>query len=248
MLPELDTRKQEILRAVIRSYIETAEPVGSEVVAQRGHLGVSPATVRNEMVALEEMGYLTQPHTSAGRVPTDHGYRVYVDSLQGHDEPLSAGERLRLRRHLATVLRERERIPKDAARMLATVTNYASLASQAQPDRFVFYLEGAANILIQPEFRDARTARPVLEALEREEVIADLLKGTPEEQVSTAIGSEHRVEDLRGCSVVATTYRIGGRSVGALGIVGPTRMPYARVIALVRYLARSLNDVLAELS
>jgi len=82
VLPELDTRKQEILRAVIRSYVETAEPVGSEVLAQRARLGVSSATIRNEMAALEEMGCLAQPHPSAGRIPTDHGYRVYLaDSL-----------------------------------------------------------------------------------------------------------------------------------------------------------------------
>src|SRR5437867_12529500 len=80
MQATLDARKQEILRAVIRSYIETAEPVGSEVVAHQGHLGVSAATIRNEMAALEELGYLAQPHPSAGRIPTDRGYRAYVIS------------------------------------------------------------------------------------------------------------------------------------------------------------------------
>src|SRR3989454_11904924 len=245
VLPELDTRKQEILRTVIRSYIETAEPVGSEVVAQRGRLGVSSATIRNEMATLEERGYLVQPHTSAGRIPTDHGYRVYVNSLADQEEPLSAGERLRLRRRLVTALRERTRVPEEVARTLATVTNYASVVSQLH--RY-FHLEGAANILIQPEFRDARAARPILEALEREEVIAGLLEGAPDQQVSVTIGSEHRVEDLRGCSVVAAAYRIEARPAGALGIVGPTRMPYARVIAFVRYLAESLDDVMAGLA
>src|SRR5437870_3384211 len=103
MQATLDARKQEILRAVIRSYIETAEPVGSEVVAHQGHLGVSAATIRNEMAALEELGYLAQPHPSAGRIPTDRGYRAYVDQLADTDAPLSTGERLRLRRRLATV-------------------------------------------------------------------------------------------------------------------------------------------------
>lgn len=248
MLAELDARKQEILQAIVRSYIETAEPVGSEVVAHQGRLHVSAATIRNEMAALEDLGYLVQPHPSAGRIPTDRGYRAYVDQLADTDAPLSAAERLRLRRRLATAARHSEWMPKEAARTLATVTRYTSLASQSQPDRYIFYLEGAANMLIQPEFRDARAARPVLEALEREEVVADLLERTPEEQISITIGGEHRVQDLRGCSVVAAAYRVGGRPVGALGIVGPTRMPYARVITLVRYLAESLNDVMAELS
>src|SRR5207247_32936 len=198
--------------------------------------------------ALEELEYLAQPHPSAGRIPTDRGYRAYVDQLADTDVPLSTGERLRLRRRLATAVRERERIPKEAARTLANVTKYTSLVAQLQPDRFVFHLEGAANILIQPEFRDARAARPILEALEREEVIAGLLEGAPEQQVSVTIGSEHRVEDLRGCSVVAAAYRIEARPAGALGIVGPTRMPYARVIAFVRYLAESLDDVMAGLA
>jgi len=248
MQATLDARKREILRAVIRSYIETAEPVGSEVVAHQGHLGVSAATIRNEMAALEELGYLAQPHPSAGRIPTDRGYRAYVDQLADTDAPLSTGERLRLRRRLATAVQERERIPKEAARTLANVTKYTSLVAQLQPDRFVFHLEGAANILIQPEFRDARAARPILEALEREEVIAGLLESAPEQQVSVTIGSEHRVEDLRGCSVVAAAYRIEARPAGALAIVGPTRMPYARVIAFVRYLAESLDDVMAGLA
>ncbi len=338
---DLDTRKQEILRTVIRSYIETAEPVGSEALAQRTRLGVSAATIRNEMATLEEMGYLAQPHPSAGRIPTDRGYRVYVDSLL-EDQALSSGERTKLRRRLASALVERERVPEEIARTLATVTHYASLVAQSHPDRLVFkhlhliplsatrvltvivtnagvlrgrtldllepmepealdrlsrlvsqrlagyslgeitnevltqvvgevawqqrvvrqltewllrqmlaadhqvHIEGTVNILTQPEFRDARSARLVLEALEREEVLTDLLAGTPDRSVWITIGSEHRIEDLRGCSVVAAAYRVGGRSVGTLGIVGPTRMEYARVISLVRYLADSLSDVLAE--
>ncbi len=287
-MPELDTRKQEVLRAVIRSYIDTAEPVGSEALAQRRRLGVSSATIRNEMAALEGLGYLTQPHASSGRIPTDRGYRVYVDSLL-EAEHLSAAERLRLRRRLAAAQQERERAPAEAARTLATVTNYASLAAQAHPDRLVFkhlhflpvestrvlpvivtsagvlrgptlellepmdpdgldrlsrmvserlegqslgditdevlirivheaawqqlvvrqltqwllqhmpaadrriHIEGTANILSQPEFRDARVARPVLEALEREDLMTDLLQAMPDRQVGITIGSEHRI-------------------------------------------------------
>jgi len=337
----LDARKQEILRTVIRSYIGTAEPVGSEVLAQRSRLRISAATIRNEMAMLEEMGYLTQPHPSAGRIPTDRGYRVYVDSLL-EGAALSMSERTRLRRQLANALEERDRFPEEIARTLATVSHYASLVAQSHPDRLVFkhlhlvpvesthviavivtnagvirgrmvdllepvdaegldglsrlvshrlegyalgditeavltrvldeaarqqrvvrqltewllhqmlaasreiHVEGTLNILTQPEFRDARAARSVLEALEREEVLSNLLKAAPDRPVWIAIGSEHRIEDLRGCSVVAAAYRVGGRSVGTIGIVGPTRMPYARVISLVRYLADSVSDVLTE--
>src|SRR5256886_17364692 len=114
MQASLDARKQEILRAVIRSYIETAEPVGSEVVAHQGHLGVSAATIRNEMAALEELGYLAQPHPSAGRIPTDRGYRAYVDQLADTDVPLSTGERWRFRGVLAPRVGEEGRSRKKA--------------------------------------------------------------------------------------------------------------------------------------
>jgi len=245
VVPDLDERKRGILRAVIRAYVETAEPVGSEGLAQRSGLGISAATIRNEMAALEELGYLTQPHTSAGRIPTDRGYRVYVDSLQ-EDEPLPAGERLRLRRHLGAILAERKRVHEGVVRALAAMTRHASLVAQSYPDLLVFKL--LHFILTQPEFSDARAAEPVLEALESEDVVKELLEGAPDRRVWITIGSEHRIEDLRGCSVVAAAYRIGGRRVGALGIVGPTRMNYARVIPLVRHLADSLSDALVELS
>lgn len=340
-MPDLDVRKQDILKATIRSYVDTAVPVGSETLAQQRRLGVSSATIRSEMASLEEMGYLTQPHTSAGRIPTDRAYRVYVDSLLDADE-LSPVERSRVRRRMMRVLEDLQVLPEAVARTLASVTDYASLVAQSHPESLQFrhlhfiplsstrvlavivtnagvlrgqtldlqapydpdgldrlsrlvsrrlaglslgeitdevlaravdeaawqqriahelvqwlrrqspagaggrvHIEGTANILKQPEFRDARAAQPVISALEREDVIAGLLAGAPEREVWITIGGEHRIEDLRGCSVVAAAYRVGGQPVGALGIVGPTRMQYARVIALVRYLSSSLSEFLA---
>lgn len=341
---ELDSRKQEILKTVIDTYIHAAEPVGSESVAHRIRLGISPATIRNEMAVLEEIGYLSHPHTSAGRVPTDRGYRFYVDSML-EEEQLTPQERYRIRRRFVNLTEEIGRVPEEAARTLASVTNYASVVAEPRPDRRVFkhlhfiplsstqvmavivtntgalegmmldlveplalqeldrlsrmvsqrlegctlveitdemlakvvdeaawqqrilhqlaqwlrhnfpagadrrvYIEGTANILKQPEFQDARAARPVLTALEREEVVADLLEHTPNRQVWVTIGREHRYEDLRGCSVVAAVYQVGGHDAGALGIVGPTRMKYSKVISLVRYLADSLTGLLRQSS
>lgn len=341
-MPELDARKQDVLKAVINAYVRTAAPVGSELLAHRTPIAVSAATIRNEMAALEELGYLSQPHTSAGRVPTDRGYRVYVDSML-EEEQLAPGERNRIRWRILSLLEERERVPEEAARTLASATNYASVVAQPRADRLVFkhlhlipltstqvmaviatnagvfrekmidlhgpmepeeldrlsrlvshrlegyplgeitddlltkvmdeaarhqrilhqltlwlrrnapvgadrriYIEGTANILKQPEFQDARAAQPVLSALEREEVIAALLQGAPDRQVWITIGSENQFEDLRGCSVVAAAYRAGGQAMGSLGIVGPTRMPYAKVISLVRCLAESLSETYSQ--
>lgn len=338
---DLDARKQEILEAVIQTYVHEAEPVGSERIAQRLRARVSPATVRNEMAALEDLGILTHPHTSAGRVPTDLGYRLYVNMLL-ESPPPSPQERARLRRMLADH-EQRQEIAEVLARVLAAVTECAALVSAPLPERQRFkhlhfipvsptevmavivtdagevqgrafdvreglepealdrlsrlisqrlqgyalheitggllarmvdeaawqqrilrelvewvqarlpggaerrvYIEGAANILKQPEFRDARAAGPVLTALEDEAVVTDLLRSAPDREVWVIIGTEHRREELRGTSVVAAPYRMGGHSVGALGIVGPTRMQYGRIISLVRYLAGSIGDLLGE--
>jgi heat-inducible transcriptional repressor len=345
---ELDARKEQILWAVIREYVARAEPVPSEVVFQKYPLGVSPATIRSGMHALTEMGYLHQPHTSAGRVPTDRAYRLYVDRLlaaeRGSASPeggwrLSPAERDRIRRRL--VAREvPEEALEEAVQTLASLTEYPSVAStprgsrrlrhvhlvplaedrallvlvaeggaaeqrvlrlerpasgeeleevsrlvsrwleavvgqvqgeslerlaaQARSHRELlasvvaqlrrataargsvrFFVEGVANILKQPEFQDVRRARPVLAALDRQEVLRDVLLPAPPE-VHVRIGRENPVDDMRDCSVVAAAYRVGGRAVGVVGVVGPTRMPYARTIALVRYLAQTLSETLSR--
>ncbi len=247
----LDVRKQEILRAVIHAYVQDAEPVGSERIAARLGMRVSPATIRNEMAVLETMGYLSHPHTSAGRVPTDRGYRCYVDTLLP-EEHLTPGERARFRSLIAHRVDSGD-IAEDVARALASVTEYASVVAPPAQARsaprlhLVVVVKGTANILKQPEFQDARAAQPVLSALETDELLSDLLHAVRDREMWVTIGSEHRHESLRGTSVVAAAYR-GEGTVGALGIVGPTRMKYARVISLVRYLAGSLSETLGKTS
>src|SRR5579883_3226214 len=328
---QLEGRRREILKMVIDDYILTAEPIGSEAVRDRHRLGVSSATVRNEMAALEEMGFLRQPHTSAGRVPTDRGYRVYVDSLL-EEEQVSSSERAWIRRSVAVT--DPDRALERAARTLAEVTEYASVVAEPGPhqqvirhlhliplggrralvvvvtDAGVFegkmvefaeemssdewdrlsqeisrriagwslsdltdraldvvigeaalyrrilaaparvHTEGTSNILKQPEFQDVHRARPVLSALEREEILADLLyacAGGGEGRVRITIGAENRREEMRDCSVVSAPYCVGGRPAGVVAIVGPTRMRYGKVISLVRFLADTLSDVLSQL-
>ncbi len=131
-MADLEGRRREILRLVINDYILTAEPIGSEAVRERHRLGVSAATVRNEMATLEELGYLHQPHHSAGRVPTDHGYRVYVDFLV-EAEQIPPAERTRIRRTIAAA--ELDRAMEQAARALAVVTECASVVAAPRPDQ-----------------------------------------------------------------------------------------------------------------
>ncbi len=342
----LDARKQQILWAVIREYVARAEPVASESLCHRYGLGVSAATIRHGMHALTEMGYLHQPHTSAGRVPTDRAYRLYVDRLMAGqvqdvpEHPLRPAERERIRRRVQSHDRPEDALA-EAAHTLAALTDYASVTSTpggprrfrhvhlvaltddralmvlvtdgAPPDQRVvrlrrrasqeelqevsrlvsqalsgvaleditdatvdrltrtapahrdlvaavagqlrryagvrtgvrFFVDGASNILKQPEFQDVRRARPVLAALDREDVLRDVLLPAPAD-VHVRIGRENPVDDMRDCSVVAAAYRVGGRPAGVVGVVGPTRMPYARTIALVRFLAHTLSQTLSR--
>ena len=339
----LDGRRREILKLIIDDYVLMAEPIGSEAVLSRHSLGVSPATVRNDMAILEEMGYLAQPHTSAGRVPTEQAYRVYVDSML-EEERVSSVERTRIR--LALLGAEGERPVEQAARTLASATNFAAViapvtdheqrvqhlhliplsprralvvvitddgvfegktaefgtpispeeldrlsheitrriagrplreladygdkAPNAPTEEPAFYQrvldeverlvreqrlyastrvfsEGKANILKQPEFQDVRRAQPVLSALEQEDVVVELLRlGDAGEGVRISIGRENKREEMKECSVITAAYYLRDRPAGVLGIVGPTRMRYSKVVSLVSYLADSLGEVLRE--
>lgn len=136
-MTQLDERKRAVLCAVVEEYIRSAEPVGSEHPAVRERVGVSPATIRNTMAALEELELLTHPHTSAGRVPTDAGYRAYVDMML-HTEPLPAAERQTIRRRLERSAADPDEVPEEAARVLALVTRYASVVASASLEHQTF--------------------------------------------------------------------------------------------------------------
>jgi heat shock gene repressor HrcA len=126
-IPELGARKSAVLRAVVEEYVRSGEPVGSETIAERSSVGVSSATIRNEMAALEELGYLTHPHTSAGRIPTDHGYRHYVDSLPAGGR-LREAQRRAIASYFAKVMVDLEEVLKGSVQLLSRMTQYAGLA------------------------------------------------------------------------------------------------------------------------
>jgi heat-inducible transcriptional repressor len=334
-LPALADRQRELLRAVIREYIATAEPVASAALVRRYGLGVSSATVRSELAALEEMGLLTHPHTSAGRVPTDLGYRYFIESLMPRPGLLpaeqvtvshqfqqalsSTTEWLRLAastlarltaeaaivtqpstarsalKHVEAVpinerrvllvavleggavhqqlveLREpvtTERLRRLSAQLTATFGNTGSASVRAAvaqesaveaqitsalarllaehdathlPD---VYYDGIQNILAQPEFAATDSIRDIVRLLEDRTRLATIL---PHElgagEVHVAIGSEHRLEPLRGLSLVFGRYGGDGDDIGYIGIVGPTRMDYARSIGAVRYIGSLMSDL-----
>lgn len=339
---ELDARKMRILQAIIDDYIMTATPVGSRTIAKRADIGFSPATIRNEMADLEEMGYLDQPHTSAGRVPSDKAYRLYVNSIMQRAK-LSEAEVRYIRDHYSRRLDEVEEVVKQTAWVLSSMTKYTSMVLAPQlhaiklkyihlvpvaedkalviivtdagmtrdsiirippgmaPDalerlgrtltaRFAncrldeitlaqfnelsgevaqqraFFdemlrsvrrsmakggrsveLSGATNILNYPEYSDMDRARALLTAIEEKDLLYRVLTEATNVEFSVRIGSENEDESIQDCSVVTATYKIGSNPIGSFGVIGPTRMDYARVLAMLGLIGRSLSDVLTNM-
>lgn len=341
---DLSQRKQKILKAIIDEYIGTAEPVGSRVIAKKDDLGLSSATIRNEMADLEEMGYLIQPHTSAGRIPTDIGYRFYVNSLmKRYKMSVEALEKLN------TIMAERvnhlEMIIKKASLIASTLTEYttvvtspklnssvikklelvnlghgnvmaliitgtgmvknqsvaislsdeqASMLSKIISDRisgrtadeltfdiikdieneadksldipskilinilnFVYeaidsldeteiYLNNAKSILSYPEFSDTKKAREMLEFLESKENLVKMI-GTPKDGVDVKIGAENEFAELENSSLVTVNYKVGDKVVGRIGVIGPKRMNYAKVIASLDCISNQIDKILGEM-
>ncbi|MEN6357301.1 MAG: heat-inducible transcriptional repressor HrcA [Armatimonadota bacterium] len=335
----LDSRKQVILKAVVTDYVRTVEPVGSHQLVERYEFGVKSATIRNEMAELAELGYLHQPHTSAGRIPSDLGYRFFVDRLMGQlgvntQEAARAKDKMESRRAEVDVIIEQ------SCRILSSLAHYTSLAThpavrdavishvstadighskmltvivldngrvlhdmldfdkcdcikatnflsrklvgralaevtsmepvdedsahmtkllgkvlkflkqEIEPSEEVdVHLEGTSYFIAQPEFKDAERLEAVLSVLEKRSALCKLFSavylGT---DVSVIIGSENPLDEMRECSFVGATYRIGGRTAGTIGVLGPTRMDYPRAVSTVEFMARNVGEMLTALS
>lgn len=258
MLTTLGERKSKILEAVIDLYIRSAEPVGSKAVADTCSLGVSSATIRSEMAILEEMGLLVQPHTSAGRVPTDQGYRYYVDGLRERLS-LAEGEAMRLQTMLSELRRlENEDMMRQVSSMLSNRTCAISLVMSPGDSRRIYFW-GISQLLHQPEFGDVRRVEILVDLLEGDFRLADILSEEIEtvavpasfddpvgRRVHVRIGSENRYAELAGMSLVAAEYSRHGEPGGIVGLIGPTRMDYGTAIPMVDFTARSLSRLLGD--
>lgn len=338
----LTERRQNILRLIIEDYVASAEPVGSRALVRKNALGLSPATIRNEMADLEILGYLEQPHTSAGRVPSAKGYRLYVDNLlapeqlcekdvsliehwyQSKTQRLDEVFRLtakilsRMTRNLSFVLTQAHeerifrymkflplneerailvlvtdagvvenrvfRLPPGVAwdeleqvaerlsqrlsgvslanlddRLLqevreAIIQNAALFAdmvamlreTQNASKQEQLYLGGATHLLNQPEFRDLEKARGLLSVIEEERLVRDLLQVPKEDGVIITIGEENKFSGIQDCSMIQATYRLDGKTVGTLAVLGPTRMEYAKIISVVNFLHHHLKSVVEK--
>ena len=342
MAVTLDERKKKILKAIIKTYMETGEPVGSRTISKYADLNVSSATIRNEMSDLTDMGYIIQPHTSAGRIPSDKGYRLYVDELMKEKEE----EISEIREMMIEKTDKMEKMLKQAAKVLASNTNYATMISVPQyrgnkikfiqlsrvsdlqlvavvvsdnnlvrnqiieldesmddqtilklnlllntnlngipiqdinlgmiarlkeqagihsgvvatvldavaatihvdEDDMEIYTSGTTNIFKYPELADKSRASELIDAFENKEDLLDLARermaDTENTGIQVYIGDEMPTRSMKDCSVVTVTYELGEGMQGTIGIIGPKRMDYEKVVDSLKSLKAQLDGVL----
>ena len=337
---ELDERKEKILKAIIQTYLETGEPVGSRTISKYSDLQLSSATIRNEMSDLEELGYIIQPHTSAGRIPSDKGYRFYVDQLMKEKE----NEVTEMQELVIQRVDRVELLLKQLAKLLAVNTNYETMISgpqyhhtklkfiqlsrveagkllivtvlegniiknsivrldaelnddeilnlnillnnslngltieqinldvisnmkeqagdrrqvvdlvlnevaeaiRANEEDLQIYTEGTTNIFKYPELSDGQKASQLISTLEQKELLKNLFteagEGSEKHEIQVYIGNETPVQSMQDCSVVTANYVLGDGLRGTIGIIGPKRMDYEKVVSTLRSLMSQLED------
>ncbi|OGY25045.1 MAG: hypothetical protein A2Y57_02730 [Candidatus Woykebacteria bacterium RBG_13_40_7b] len=239
-MEDLNSRQQDLLKAVVEEYTSTAEPVGSENLVEKYNLGISPATVRNEMVRLTELGYLAQPHTSAGRIPTPTGIKFYINSLM-KEQSLPVKDEVAVREELWEHRFEFPRLLKLSARRLAEKTGSLALAASDEGELYHF---GSHAILDMPEFYDIDLTKTILLLLDQNELLGEIFnKAVGEEEVHVLIGDDLGYEYLRPCSIVFSHFGSGVGKSGAIGVVGPSRMEYNRIFPTVRYFGSLLDEI-----
>ncbi len=331
---ELDRRKKRILQAIIEEYIETAEPVSSGNLVDE--LDCSSATIRNEMAELEKIGLIEKTHTSSGRVPSQKGYRYYVDELV-RDDKLSKKEMEIIKERLETKVNDLEDLTRIATNTLSEITHYTTIAiapdvqnhaivdikfvllgsrvlmaliltdsgiiresvikfdediTQEQVDDLTqlfnsklvgkplevisgpiedfimdelkmgieiikkiideinkiiinskqVFLDGANKVTDMPEFKKADVAKDFLNVLDAKDLVADVLNTGVADDINIYIGEESEMEELKNFSIVTFNHLLEGKDIGTIGIIGPTRMDYSKVISVLKYISKKLND------
>lgn len=238
----MDTRQKKILSAVVELYTKTALPVGSQTLIEHFKFPVSSATLRNDMVALEEAGYLYQPHVSAGRIPTDVGYRFYVEEMMG-DEDLSHEDQRRLQKELLIMKAKQARLGRSTTKLLSMLSG--NLAVSGLIDKDEFYDFGIKELMEKPEFQEIDELCRLVETLdsldERIDVIFAKL-GNGETQIF--IGEENPIKGIANCSMVVAPYQ-SSEGKGILAIIGPKRMDYAKNKSLIEYMKKLLGSSLS---
>ena len=227
-------RKEKLLLSVIHEYIKKATPVASKMLAGRGGFKISSATLRNEMADLEEEGYLVQPHTSAGRIPTEAGFAYYLASLSGKEAVLDNKEKKELQR----AARTNEFPEKNLAKVLAELSEEAVILAFGKND---VYYTGLSNLFTKPEFQDQNLVYRIGEVVDHlDEIINEIFEETKEE-IKILIGKKNPFSE--SCGAVVSRYCGKNKKAGLVAVLGPIRMDYGKNIALVREVKDLLNKI-----
>ncbi len=238
---DLTQRQIQILKSLIEEYIETAEPVGSETLEKKHNLSASPATIRNEMVRLTDMGYLKKPHSSAGRVPTPVGMKFYVKQLMKEKE-VSVAEEVAVKEKLWDYRGEEGKFMKQLTKNLADKTKALAIATTSEGD---FYVSGYANILDMPEFYDIDITRALLSIIEEFDYFYDLFAHVlGDEDVHVLLGEELGPRLSGPYGFVFTHFQSPKQIGGDIGVLGPSRLNYRQIVPTLR----CFRDVIEEIS
>lgn len=241
MIHNLTQRQIEVLKAIVEEYINTAEPVGSETLEKKYNLSASPATIRNEMVHLSELGYIKKPHSSAGRVPTPDGMKFYVRELMKEKE-LSVVEEVALKEKIWDYRDTSQKFFKEVAKSLADKTKTMSIITTHQGD---IICAGFANILDMPEFFDIDLTRTLLSMVEEYEYFKNLFDsvGFDDDDTHVLLGEDLGTQ-LRGpYGIVYTHYNTPSNIRGEIGVIGPVRLNYTQVVPTVRYFGNLIEEI-----
>lgn len=233
----MNKRQEEILAAIIEEYTNSAVPVGSKILVEKYGFDISPATIRNDMARLEEEGFLHQPHISAGRIPTDKGYRFFVEEIMG-DEELSLSDQKKLQTELLKLKAQHQRLSRTTAKLLSGMSGNLAISS-VEKDFSEF---GIRELLEKPEFREVDEFCKVVEALDFiDENVDMILAKMKTDETKIFIGKDNPIKGINNCSMVVSPYTTKAGERGVLAIIGPKRMKYAENKSLLDYVRKLLS-------
>jgi len=236
----MNERQEKILGAVVREYTKTAFPVGSEILARKYLLDTSSATIRNDMVFLEKEGFLYQPHISAGRIPTDQGYRYFVEEIM-KEKTLSRKEQLNLQREILKIKAQNVRLSRTIAKLLSGLTGNLVISGILEKEEFTNF--GMRELLNEPEFQELDEVCRLAETLDYvDEMFKQINKKIDDEEVKIFIGKENPIDKISSCSMIVAPYKTKSGETGILALIGPKRMEYARNKSLIEYIKSVISN------
>lgn len=235
----MNSRQKQVLSAIVELYTKTALPVGSQALLEHFEFPVSSATLRNDMMTLEEEGYLYQPHVSAGRIPTDQGYRIYVEEMMG-DEDLSREEQRRLQKELLVMKAKQARMGRSTAKLLSAFSG--NLAVSGIIGRDELYDFGMKELIEKPEFQEIDELCRLVETLDSlDEKLDGIMVKLKDDETHIFIGDENPIRGIDNCSMIVAPYE-SKEGKGVLAIIGPKRMDYAKNKSLIEYMKKLLSS------